>query len=111
MWSPVVAGGGIGAPLLTTLACDPPSGYVGNAADCDDGDPACWEGACCLGQQLDCAGVLDCALGCQMDYACMDACIRQGTPEAQQLATYIGWLLHRLPGGVVAGAGSGDSRA
>lgn len=25
-------------------------------------------------------------------------------PEAQQLATYIGWLLHRLPGGIVAGA-------
>ena len=25
-------------------------------------------------------------------------------PEAQQLATYIGWLLHGLPGGIVAGA-------
>jgi chromate transport protein ChrA len=25
-------------------------------------------------------------------------------PEAQQLATYIGWLLHRTWGGVVAGA-------
>lgn len=24
-------------------------------------------------------------------------------PEAQQLATYIGWLLHRRPGGIVAG--------
>ena len=24
-------------------------------------------------------------------------------PEAQQLATYIGWLMHRTPGGVVAG--------
>jgi chromate transporter len=24
-------------------------------------------------------------------------------PEAQQLATYIGWLLHRIPGGLVAG--------
>jgi chromate transporter len=24
-------------------------------------------------------------------------------PEAQQLATYIGWLLHRVPGGLVAG--------
>ena len=24
-------------------------------------------------------------------------------PEAQQLATYIGWLLHRTPGGIVAG--------
>ena len=25
-------------------------------------------------------------------------------PEAQQLAIYIGWLLHRVPGGVIAGA-------
>jgi chromate transporter len=25
-------------------------------------------------------------------------------PEAQQLATYIGWLMHRTWGGVVAGA-------
>jgi chromate transporter len=25
-------------------------------------------------------------------------------PEAQQLATYIGWLLHRTRGGIVAGA-------
>jgi chromate transporter len=25
-------------------------------------------------------------------------------PEAQQLAVYIGWLLHRVPGGIVAGA-------
>jgi chromate transporter len=25
-------------------------------------------------------------------------------PEAQQLATYIGWLLHRMPGGIAAGA-------
>jgi len=25
-------------------------------------------------------------------------------PEAQQLATYIGWLMHRTPGGVIAGA-------
>ena len=24
-------------------------------------------------------------------------------PEAQQLAIYIGWLLHRIPGGIVAG--------
>ena len=24
-------------------------------------------------------------------------------PEAQQLATYIGWLLHRTAGGLVAG--------
>jgi chromate transporter len=25
-------------------------------------------------------------------------------PEAQQLATYVGWLLHKTPGGIVAGA-------
>jgi chromate transporter len=25
-------------------------------------------------------------------------------PEAQQLATYIGWMMHRTLGGIVAGA-------
>ena len=34
----------------------------------------------------------------------LNYCILLPGPEAQQLATYIGWLLHRLPGGVVAGA-------
>jgi chromate transporter len=34
----------------------------------------------------------------------LNYCMLLPGPEAQQLAIYIGWLLHRLPGGVVAGA-------
>lgn len=34
----------------------------------------------------------------------LNYCMLLPCPEAQQLAVYIGWLLHRLPGGVVAGA-------
>src|SRR5262245_32728726 len=30
-------------------------------------------------------------------------CMLLPGPEAQQLATYIGWLMHRWPGGIVAG--------
>ncbi len=31
-------------------------------------------------------------------------CMLLPGPEAQQLATYIGWLMHRAPGGIAAGA-------
>ena len=31
-------------------------------------------------------------------------CMLLPGPEAQQLAIYIGWLLHRVPGGIVAGS-------
>jgi len=34
----------------------------------------------------------------------LNYCMLLPGPEAQQLATYIGWLLHRLRGGIVAGA-------
>jgi len=34
----------------------------------------------------------------------LNYCMLLPGPEAQQLAIYIGWLLHRLPGGLVAGA-------
>jgi chromate transporter len=34
----------------------------------------------------------------------LNYCMLLPGPEAQQLATYIGWLLHRLPGGIVGGA-------
>src|SRR5688572_30906010 len=34
----------------------------------------------------------------------LNYCMLLPGPEAQQLATYIGWLLHRTPGGLVAGA-------
>jgi len=34
----------------------------------------------------------------------LNYCMLLPGPEAQQLAVYIGWLLHRIPGGVLAGA-------
>jgi chromate transporter len=34
----------------------------------------------------------------------LNYCMLLRGPEAQQLAIYIGWLLHRTPGGVIAGA-------
>ena len=34
----------------------------------------------------------------------LNYCMVLPGPEAQQLATYIGWLMHRTPGGIVAGA-------
>ena len=34
----------------------------------------------------------------------LNYCMILPGPEAQQLATYIGWLMHGVPGGVVAGA-------
>jgi chromate transporter len=33
----------------------------------------------------------------------LNYCMLLPGPEAQQLATYVGWLLHRIPGGLVAG--------
>jgi len=33
----------------------------------------------------------------------LNYCMVLPGPEAQQLATYIGWLMHRTPGGIVAG--------
>ena len=35
----------------------------------------------------------------------LNYCMLLPGPEAQQLATYIGWLLHGVRGGLVAGAG------
>jgi chromate transporter len=34
----------------------------------------------------------------------MNYCMLLPGPEAQQLATYVGWLLHGIPGGLVAGS-------
>ena len=33
----------------------------------------------------------------------LNFCMVLPGPEAQQLATYIGWLMHRTPGGMLAG--------
>jgi chromate transporter len=34
----------------------------------------------------------------------LNYCMLLPGPEAQQLAIYIGWLLHKIPGGIIAGA-------
>src|SRR5512135_3435503 len=34
----------------------------------------------------------------------LNYCMLLPGPEAMQLATYIGWLLHRIPGGLIAGS-------
>src|SRR5499426_1405644 len=34
----------------------------------------------------------------------LNYCMLLPGPEAQQLAIYIGWLMHRVPGGIIAGA-------
>ena len=34
----------------------------------------------------------------------LNYCMLLPGPEAMQLATYVGWLLHRIPGGLVAGS-------
>src|SRR5437588_9511538 len=34
----------------------------------------------------------------------LNYCMLLPGPEAQQLAIYIGWLLHRVPGGIAVGA-------
>ena len=34
----------------------------------------------------------------------LNFCMTLPGPEAQQLATYLGWLMHRTPGGILAGA-------
>ena len=36
----------------------------------------------------------------------LNYCMLLPGPEAQQLATYLGWLMHRTWGGIVAGAGN-----
>src|SRR5258708_24020998 len=35
----------------------------------------------------------------------LNYCMLLPGPEGQQLATYIGWLMHRTPGGIMAGGG------
>ena len=41
----------------------------------------------------------------------LNSCMLLPGPEAQQLATYIGWLLHETWGGIVAGARSRSGEA
>src|SRR5918998_911660 len=43
-------------------------------------------------------------IGQQRFLHALNYCMLLPGPEAQQLAIYIGWLMHRTPGGIVAGA-------
>jgi hypothetical protein len=54
-------GYGDAASSSTTAACEQPSGYVGNATDCDDGDAAVnpWADELCDGVDNDCDGTTD----------------------------------------------------
>ncbi len=55
-------GDGFGDPFSTATACDRPSGHIGDASDCDDGDPASYPGAPEIwydGVDQDCAGDSD----------------------------------------------------
>ena len=52
---------GYGNPLVTSTACDQPSGYVSDDTDCDDTDAAQYPGAdeLCNGEDDDCDGAVD----------------------------------------------------
>jgi hypothetical protein len=58
--------------------CDPPCAA----------DEVCEQGVCVpVSQGLSCNGIIDCGLACDdMDIACYQACIDQGTSEAQEYA-------------------------
>ena len=49
-------------------------------------------------------GEPECGDGEQRFLHALNYCMLLPGPEAQQLATYIGWLMHRTWGGIVAGA-------
>ncbi len=50
-----------GDPLLSTLACEQPAGYVDNSSDCNDEEPAAWTGRAelCDGIDNNCVGGID----------------------------------------------------
>ncbi len=52
---------GYGNPILTSMACDQPSGYVDNSDDCNDLQPDAWPGntEVCDGLDNDCDGDAD----------------------------------------------------
>ncbi len=54
-------GDGYGDAAVSVQDCDPPSGYVADATDCDDQDPAAHPGAseACNGVDDDCDGAVD----------------------------------------------------
>jgi hypothetical protein len=60
-WYADVDGDGYGDPAVTAAACEPPTGYGADAADCDDADAGVYPGATehCDGVDEDCDGVAD----------------------------------------------------
>ncbi len=60
-WYADVDGDGFGDSATTTTACEAPSGYLDNAEDCDDGNPAINPAATelCDGADNDCDGTTD----------------------------------------------------
>jgi hypothetical protein len=53
--------------------------------DCNDSDPACYQGACCDGNTT-CQGLQICMAMCPPgDQTCTDACYQAGTATAQGL--------------------------
>ncbi|MFH1466906.1 MAG: putative metal-binding motif-containing protein, partial [Pseudomonadota bacterium] len=64
-WYADVDGDGYGDPALSTASCDPGAGWVAEATDCDDGDPAVFPGAeeVCNEVDDDCDGAVDEDLG------------------------------------------------
>ena len=60
-------------------------GCEGSCGECKPGY-LCNEGQCVEDQPgMDCAGILDCAMACGMDFGCALECQAQGTPEAQEI--------------------------
>ncbi len=60
-WNADADGDGFGDPAVDELGCSAPADYVGNAADCDDTDPAINPAAdeLCNGVDDDCDGTVD----------------------------------------------------
>jgi len=60
-WYEDADGDSYGSSLVTTTACDQPSGYVADSSDCDDGDAAVnpAAGELCNGYDDDCDGSTD----------------------------------------------------
>jgi len=95
---------GWGDASLPTIACEAPDGFVLDATDCDDGNPATWPGAeeRCDGEDNDCDTLIDQPdpVDARTWYADADG-DRWGDPAAPLVAC-------EAPAGAVARAGDCD---